>query len=574
MSGSQAAERPADLVEVRDDGYALEPAPTQRDVVVDERDDTLAGRLAQLPQQASTAATGSDDQRASLVPPPDERADAPRHRTLGEPRRADERRAQQEVDQEDAAWEAVPRDRRPHEEECRSFGHEHGGEDAGRVARARIAPHAAVEAERDECDVARDEHDRQREVQHVPVPDRARRLNPDCVCGHERRADQCEVDEHLDEPPPVDEQRSYERRVLDLGRATHVRQEAAELHEHGERHENTGERHERVVEDLVCEARQPQCRRYGAEQDDGALVGEAPVDQAVRRVIAAALRHRAALDQAHDRDERGVEDRDREDEQRQEQRCHRRSCDGPARGEAERRDREAEQLAAAVAHEDGGRPAEPDVVREEAEAREEEAERERRDQMARMDGERVDREERAGNRGQRCREPVHVVQEVEGVRHPHDPDDADRRGERAVRDDLDADPCREDDRRGRNLREDLRERREPEDVVDEPRGVEQRAARENPAELTCRGNRTHEERDAGRDEEPRQEAASPEQRRRAGVPAVGSRGRDDVSCRGGAEQHPDREQTGRECGECGRGHDHGAARLGRGSRAADSTGPA
>ena len=90
----------------------------------------------------------------------------------------------------------------------------------------------------------------------VTVPDRPCILEPDCICRDERRADQCEVDDDLDEPPPVHEQRAHERRCF-RGRCTvHVGEKAAELHEDGERDQNSGERHARVVEDLVREARQ------------------------------------------------------------------------------------------------------------------------------------------------------------------------------------------------------------------------------------------------------------------------------------------------------------------------------
>jgi len=88
----------------------------------------------------------------------------------------------------------------------------------------------------------------------------------------------------------------------------HVGEIAAELHEDGERHEDPGERHECVVEDLVRKARQAERRGYGAEQDDSALVREPLVDEAVRRVVASAFRDRAAFEQANDGDECGVED--------------------------------------------------------------------------------------------------------------------------------------------------------------------------------------------------------------------------------------------------------------------------
>ena len=61
-----------------------------------------------------------------------------------------------------------------------------------------------------------------------------------------------------------------------------------------------------------------------------------------------------ALDDADDGDERRVEDRDREDDQRQHHRRDRRARCRPARRQPDAREPEAEQLAAGVAHEDGG----------------------------------------------------------------------------------------------------------------------------------------------------------------------------------------------------------------------------
>ena len=169
--------------------------------------------------------------------------------------------------------------------------------------------------------------------------------------------DQREVDEHLDEPAAVDEQRAREaRRAVRRRRAVHVGEVAPELEQERERDEHADERDARVVEHLVREARQPERGRDDAEEDDGALVGEPLVDEPVRRVVAAALRHGPSLEQPDDGDERRVEDRHREHEDRQQQRRDRRAGDGPARGEAERREREAEHLAAAVAHEDGRGP--------------------------------------------------------------------------------------------------------------------------------------------------------------------------------------------------------------------------
>ena len=72
----EPADRPADLVEAADDRDALDAAPAQPRVVVDEADDPLARRLAQLAEQAAAAAAGADDEVAALPPAADERREA------------------------------------------------------------------------------------------------------------------------------------------------------------------------------------------------------------------------------------------------------------------------------------------------------------------------------------------------------------------------------------------------------------------------------------------------------------------------------------------------------------------
>ena len=69
-----------------------------------------------------------------------------------------------------------------------------------------------------------------------------------------------------------------------------------------------------------------------------------------------------------ERDESRVENRHREHEHGQDERRDGRAGDAPARGEAERGEREAERLAAGVAHEDERPSPGPQVEREEAEA--------------------------------------------------------------------------------------------------------------------------------------------------------------------------------------------------------------
>src|SRR5581483_1628352 len=115
--GGETADGPADVFEAADDRDSLDAAAAQRGVVVDEADDALARRLAQLAQQAPAAPARPDDEHTTLVAAADEGREPSRERTLPEARHADEERTEQRVDEVDAAREAVERDRRPREEE-------------------------------------------------------------------------------------------------------------------------------------------------------------------------------------------------------------------------------------------------------------------------------------------------------------------------------------------------------------------------------------------------------------------------------------------------------------------------
>ena len=68
-----------------------------------------------------------------------------------------------------------------------------------------------------------------------------------------------------------------------------------------------------------------------------------------------------------------------------------------------------------------------------------------------MDPDGVDGEEERAHDGEAPREPVHVVEEVEGVRDRHEPEQAEGGSGEAVVDDLDADARRDDDSRGGEL---------------------------------------------------------------------------------------------------------------------------
>ena len=180
-----------------------------------------------------------------------------------------------------------------------------------------------------------------------------------------------------------------------------------------------------------------------------------------------------ALEQADRRHERRVEHRHRKDENRQEQCRDGRAGDVPARGQAERREREAEHLCARVAHEHERFSPRAEVEGQEPGAGARTGEREREVGVVRVNGDGVDREEPERDPGERGREPVHVVEQVERVRHPDEPEDRERPRDDMRVDQLDAGTGREHDHRGRNLEGELQLRRQRPHVVDEPGREEQ-----------------------------------------------------------------------------------------------------
>ena len=172
-------------------------------------------------------------------------------------------------------------------------------------------------------------------------------------------------------------------------------------------------------------------------------------------MVAAALRDRTALHEADGGDERRVQDGDGEHEQRDQQGGNGRLGHLPARGQPERGEHEPEHLAAGVAHEHRRRSAGAEVEGEEPERREPDRQREHEQQVLLVQVHGVDREERGGDHRQRPGEAVHVVEQVEGVRHADQPEPAEERGQDAVGDDLDAEAGAEDARRRGDLRASL-----------------------------------------------------------------------------------------------------------------------
>src|SRR2546421_108704 len=223
-----------DLLRGAENGDTLKAPSAQAGVVVDEADDVFAARLSQLSQETAPGATGSDDQRSPSIAPPDESGQGAGCRSLPEARSADQKRADDGVDDEDAARKSTPGLRRGEKAERYEFRGDDGGDDARRVAGARVAPHSAIEAKRDECGVASEQDDRERDEKDVTFVRRAAVLQPDVIRGEEGSGDQREVDERLDQATGIGNERPQPRAFRherEVRLAVDVRKQAAELHE-------------------------------------------------------------------------------------------------------------------------------------------------------------------------------------------------------------------------------------------------------------------------------------------------------------------------------------------------------
>src|SRR5215468_8613375 len=214
-----------DLEQPTQHGHTLQAPPREPRVVVDEADDLLAGGLAEFAQQAAAAAPGADDERAPPLAAPGEGRNGPYEAALPEARRADDDDAHERVDDEDAARERAPDLRRVEDQVRDELGDDDRADDRGGVACAGVTPDAPIEPEWDEREVARREQHRQRDLEDVPVVWRAAALQAQVVRERERRRDEREVDERLDEAPRVRDERAepaalleHSRRPLDVGK--------------------------------------------------------------------------------------------------------------------------------------------------------------------------------------------------------------------------------------------------------------------------------------------------------------------------------------------------------------------
>ena len=240
-----------------------------------------------------------------------------------------------------------------HERDGDELGDDDRGGGGDRVADPGVAPDGAVEAERDEREVARGEHD----GRVSPAMNRWLVLP-----GQPNSIAYAATNEPLmrTKSTPTSTSRRQciaktwvsETGSSSCGPAVGVGEEARELDQEREGDDDADDGVAPVVEDVVGEARAADGERDQRQERDRTALGEAVADEPVGGVVAAALVDRAPVEHPSDRDERRVEDRDGQDEHRQDQRRDGRAGHAPARDEPERGEREPERLAARVAHED------------------------------------------------------------------------------------------------------------------------------------------------------------------------------------------------------------------------------
>ena len=182
------------------------------------------------------------------------------------------------------------------------------------------------------------------------------------------------------------------------------------------------------------------------------------------------------------------------------------------------------------------------VEGQEAETGERERERQHQHEVVLVHGRSVDGEVQAGDGRQRRGEAVHVVEQVERVRDPDEPEERDHDAEGVVRDELDPQACGDGDSRRGELHRELRNRAHVPDVVDEAGGEEQRGSGEDPRELPRRLEGAGEERDGRSGRHPGGDPDAAERRCRAVVPPLPGRVRDEAPAQGRrAEEGPEHE---------------------------------
>ena len=175
-----------------------------------------------------------------------------------------------------------------------------------------------------------------------------------------------------------------------------------------------------------------------------------------------------------------------------------------------------------------------------------------------VDRHRVDGEEGGGDGGQRAGEPVHVVEQVERIRDPDEPEDAEHDRERVVRDDVHREAGREHEGCRSHLGGELRERGQGAQVVDQAGDEDDAHAAEDPEELRAGMQAAGCERRADARPQSGKDADTAERRRLSLRPALAARKGDEPPPCGRAQTEPDEKRDDRESDDRG-DRAHGAA---------------
>ena len=283
---ARARDRPLHLVRAPDHGDPEDTPPAHARVVVEEPDHAGLLTLPQLASEAPPGGSGADDQDSPPMPSmPLQLREEPE----GQPGCPDEERREDRVDDEDLDGGERPDRAQRHEDEVGDDRRRRAPDrDRDDVARGREPPHPAVHAEGDEEDVARGEQDRQRGEEDRALVLRPRSADDEEVGGEEGAADDQEVDDDLDEPARLEDERPPERRLGRLGGAAarerlEIAQEAPELDEQDEGDEHAERGQPPVVEDVVRERGRADRRGDEREQEHRLRLGEPVVERACAR---------------------------------------------------------------------------------------------------------------------------------------------------------------------------------------------------------------------------------------------------------------------------------------------------
>src|ERR1043166_8047561 len=182
----------------------------------------------------------------------------------------------------------------------------------------------------------------------------------------------------------------------------------------------------RLADVVEQERRDPREKREGVDREDRERPRHAEARQPVGEMVRISLEDRSPVPEPDEDDARGVEERYGEDRHRHEVGVEHVMRFVERERDREARKPEADEKASRVAQKN---PRRREVEKEECRARPEERNQERSDgALSRLD--RDDEKRPARKKRHAAREPVHVVEQVEGVRDGQNPEDRHRHADR------------------------------------------------------------------------------------------------------------------------------------------------